>query len=503
MRGLQHCNTTDKANHLSVKPYYPLIRSDKKVSRNVGGQCAPEPEKQKQCLACCPSLPPSIPIALLSRLPVGLFFTGLMSAVKRTACDRCHGQKMRCIREATRTKCNRCQGASAECVFSLARKAGRPSASSSSKQQMAPLQQHSPVYSHCSGELTNDLSIFEASLLDDDASSCPFGAGEAFSDSQAISTPTIPALETWSDASLTLACSTDSNALWEESYGYLDAGSFEHEHEHEHPSHAENHTFVEVDNASSEPEHESWPGSGPPVAVASNAMQQLSQLSGKLFAHISPSPRTLGDVNTGDSQIAELEELTAHVIESSIAFYSILSNLAPVFNTRSTSAATFSSSDLLSRILQILTAYIRLAQLHHTLYTHIQSIISPSQSASSHSSNSSHSLLSCTLAQSVPVAFPSLRIGGVSLSHYPRFQLKFILQICVHHLGEVEALLGLPAGYCVSEKRDRDGRGILNQDTGGMAILVRTVMIEAEETVKGIRKVLAGLVEELKGSIQV
>jgi hypothetical protein len=36
-----------------------------------------------------------------------------------------------------------------------------------------------------------------------------------------------------------------------------------------------------------------------------------------------------------------------------------------------------------------------------------------------------------------------------------------------------------------------------------MAILVRTVMIEAEETVKGIRKVLAGLVEELKGSIQV
>ncbi|KAF2816385.1 uncharacterized protein BDZ99DRAFT_458260 [Mytilinidion resinicola] len=127
-------------------------------------------------------------------------------------------------------------------------------------------------------------------------------------------------------------------------------------------------------------------------------------------------------------------------------------------------------------------------------------LLDSSNSSSISSPNSTSPFLPAT--RSVPVLFPGLTIGGVSLACYPRFQLKFILQICVHHLGEVETLLGLPAGFCVSKSGLDGGEATA---AGGILhpVLVRTVMMEAEETVKGIKRVLAELGEDLKGSIQV
>ena len=77
--------------------------------------------------------------------------------------------------------------------------------------------------------------------------------------------------------------------------------------------------------------------------------------------------------------------------------------------------------------------------------------------------------------------------------------------------AEVELLLGLPAEFCVgggkgSRQRGRlDGEdgGILHRNTGGMTLLVWTIMMEANETVKGIRRVLAVLTEESRASIQI
>jgi hypothetical protein len=268
------------------------------------------------------------------------------------------------------------------------------------------------------------------------------------------------------------------------------------------------------------------------VTVNENAVQQLLELNGRLFAHISyPSyPRshlripkdpltmeldmdgveedenrdayTNSDSDT-NAQIVRLQQLTAHVIESSSTFHGILSSTQTPIHLDTPAT------------LLILTAYIRMAQLHHILYKHIQSILLPTKSlllplslpSTTYSSplSSTTSPSAETSPRSVAVAFPTLHIGGVSLSRYPRFQLKFILQICVHHLGEVEALLGLPAGFCVSGKTldSRTSRGILHQDSGRMVLLVRTVLREADETLKGIRSVLAELVEEFRGSIQV
>ncbi|KAL8704359.1 MAG: hypothetical protein Q9201_002484 [Fulgogasparrea decipioides] len=273
-------------------------------------------------------------------------------------------------------------------------------------------------------------------------------------------------------------------------------------------------------------------------------MQQLSELGRKLFAQTATTPGEEGsshrdvpytpgdgslvDFNSNASPNAEnasmnrLEQLTAHVIESSSVFCSILRHISP-----------HASFDMAATML-MLTTYVRLAQLHHTLYAHIQSLLTssdtqtplvtpnsfahatppPSEQSFSLNVASTRTATNWTTPSSrspTPVVFPHLQIGGVSLAVYPRFQLKFILQICVHHLGDVEILLGLPAECCVSGLKgsQRHGRpdsedgGILHRNTGGKTLLVQTVMMEAKGTIKGIRRILADLTEELRSSIQV
>ncbi|KAG9235751.1 hypothetical protein BJ875DRAFT_482931 [Amylocarpus encephaloides] len=481
---------------------------------------------------------------------------------------------MRCIREGTRAECNRCLAAGARCTFSVARKAGRPPGSAGgSTTSMGKLEanrrgrdreremergreseqekgdhgwrgerqkeeERESAYPQYSVDLTNDfdfssdlpsdLSIFEASgsLLEDETSSSLFITGA----SNSLAIPSNPDTHhnAWAESeshqypglNVDTGTTHENNRfvtpppLFETQFlvedtsnTYSTVGSSTQQ---EQPTNSFERQRVETEHINTN--------------ISTNTMQQLSELSGKLFAHISSPciysrPRTRPYVSRGsttidridmgndtnmnmdrrremdtDPQITRLGQLTSHVIESSVTFHRILSNpLGPVsFDTAAT--------------LLILTAYIRLAQLHLALYNHIRSILQtndpppsaayPSPGSSNPSPSSGHP------RQFIPIAFPSLNIGGVSLSAYPRFQLKFILQICVHHFGEVEALLGLPAGFCVSEQRPGSG-GILHQGTGGTAMLVRTVMIEADETMKGIRGVLAELVEELRGNIQI
>ena len=60
-----------------------------------------------------------------------------------------------------------------------------------------------------------------------------------------------------------------------------------------------------------------------------------------------------------DAPTNRLGQLTTHVIESSSTFYSILRHILP-----------HASFDIAATML-ILTTYICLAQLHHTLYAHV------------------------------------------------------------------------------------------------------------------------------------
>ncbi|RAH61362.1 hypothetical protein BO85DRAFT_194900 [Aspergillus piperis CBS 112811] len=436
-----------------------------------------------------------------------------MSAVKRAACDRCHGQKMRCIREPTKSSCHRCLAAGALCVYSMARKAGRPPtrqqsmkdtsggwrpASSNRGEQRNPQQQRRrrqqqqkqqrPYSASLEGsrgpqendsilEGTNDAQpSFEAMLLDavtDDSETLV----PLFSNSM----PTIPGLGIWDDG--------DTSRPYDEGAS--------------HPlSTDSNHQQVDfmMDQAvvSDSPllvTECSQPGTGtkpieyefivPPIA--GNVIQQLCALSVKLASHMKSLSSI--DSDTANNPMPRLERLAANVIESSVEFHRILSE------ARSMLEALDGLDPLLSdtaMILQVLSAYIRLTQLYYALYQDMNSVLMKLSDCPSHES----------LPSDIFVPFPMLHIGGVSLSSYHRFQLKFVLQICVHHLGETETLLGLPADLCVSERMVQE-EGILHQSTGEMAFLVRTIMRQAEKTVKGIRGVLAELSERTKGAIEV
>ena len=481
---------------------------------------------------------------------------------------------MRCIREGHRAKCNRCSDARADCIFSIAKKAGRPSAScrrvltiaeedgqdscASTRPASSPhtldnerqQEQEQEQEQEHQGTSSSDLFAAEPSCdLDVDLSNYflePPGSASLLED---VSSPTVSF-----DIDVSTTSISDTNASSNPCFPWLESHD-------RHPRQRTNQTNTEeegqaieqaaVDRYTTLPPSTTFAypvelvrgegtghsgGSGvagrkrdrvPALALEpelpgfqaggaaggsyaasatgdaqANTMQQLSDLGRKLFAqstatpakrhvarrHSSYAPRNSDVTNLGAhgdtsteadnvnmpldrdnrnsnsecTPVNSLDDLTAHVIESSSAFYDILRRIPP--------RASF---DMAATML-ILTTYIRLAQLHHTFYTFVQSVLPPSESHSPfdaattvpyptpHSSEHSSSFIHTTTAMaatattaatsphsSTPILFPHLQIGGVSLAAYPRFQLKFILQICVHHLGEVELLLGLPAESCV------------------------------------------------------
>ena len=149
----------------------------------------------------------------------------------------------------------------------------------------------------------------------------------------------------------------------------------------------------------------------------------------------------------------------------------------------------------MTEVFAILTCYIRLLHLHSLLYANISETLNSSPSLSSPCTSfcpcnkggseenpflpgttvsksepsrlaySTSSILATLQKQRVPSTqhpppsttpplFPGLSLSGVSLDHFAKFQIKFLLQITTHTLGEIEHVLGLPEGYRISRRRD-------------------------------------------------
>ncbi|RAK96954.1 Zn(II)2Cys6 transcription factor domain-containing protein [Aspergillus ibericus CBS 121593] len=83
----------------------------------------------------------------------------------RYACDRCHGQKLRCLRSQGADKschnvpCLRCQKAQVPCTSSVAHKVGRPPNSRNRKPRLLPNGMHTPYAEHLriSGSTEDDI----------------------------------------------------------------------------------------------------------------------------------------------------------------------------------------------------------------------------------------------------------------------------------------------------------------------------------------------------------
>lgn len=132
----------------------------------------------------------------------------------------------------------------------------------------------------------------------------------------------------------------------------------------------------------------------------------------------------------------------------------------------------------ITTLLQLLACYLRLRDLHRILYTAIHhymvcNTLTKSKTSSSQQNPSTTEQLSAGKFKQRPL-FRGLQIGGTSLEDFHPFQVKFVLQITVHILGEIEHTLGLPGVDRVSKKTDDEQPGILGASVSPQ--LLKTVM---------------------------
>ena len=143
----------------------------------------------------------------------------------------------------------------------------------------------------------------------------------------------------------------------------------------------------------------------------------------------------------------------------------------------------------MTTVLQLLTCYIRTIHLHSIMHARILDYVLafPQKTADD--------------VNSIPPVFPGMQIGGVSLNRFGTFQIKLLLQISVHLLGEIESVLGLPEEYRVG-KRKGGGMGVLGASVSGGLLkrLMREGVVRGGK-VECVREKLGKLRRVLNGTI--
>ncbi|KAK0516975.1 hypothetical protein JMJ35_000130 [Cladonia borealis] len=145
----------------------------------------------------------------------------------------------------------------------------------------------------------------------------------------------------------------------------------------------------------------------------------------------------------------------------------------------------------MTTVLQLLTCYLRIIHLHSIMHVRLLDYL---LAFFPHTNQN---------AGSVPPVFPGMQVGGVSLDRFGPFQVKLLLQISIHVLGEIELALGLPEEYMIGKrKRKRDGRGLLEASVSE-GFVKRLMKEEAwrGKRVEFVRERLRDLRRVLKGAI--
>ena len=109
----------------------------------------------------------------------------------------------------------------------------------------------------------------------------------------------------------------------------------------------------------------------------------------------------------------------------------------------------------MATVLQLLTCYIRVVHLHSIMHGRMLDYTSAFLQH-----NTQH-------VELIPPVFPNMQVGGVSLNRFGTFQIKLLMQISVHVLGEIESALGLPMEFRVGKSKG-----------GKMGVLGESVSVE-------------------------
>ena len=108
----------------------------------------------------------------------------------------------------------------------------------------------------------------------------------------------------------------------------------------------------------------------------------------------------------------------------------------------------------MATVLQLLTCYIRIVHLHSIMHARMLDYMSAFLQH-----NTQH-------VELIPPVFPNMQVGGVSLNRFGTFQIKLLMQISVHVLGEIESALGLPMEFRVGKSKG-EKMGVLGESVSG------------------------------------
>lgn len=210
-------------------------------------------------------------------------------------------------------------------------------------------------------------------------------------------------------------------------------------------------------------------------------MQELSELAMDLYAQLADNDPEIHQPTSDATATTFQDQFIGSVLKSSNTFLTLLISFsAPSMNSTSHSSASPSSAldydnpaivELMQHpsskrpagipddskqptpidmttVLQLLTCHIRILHLHSIMHARILDYMLASlQHTAQH-------------VDSVPPIFPGMQVGGVSLNKFGTFQVKVLMQISMHVLGEIESALGLPDEDRVGKRKGR-GPGIL------------------------------------------
>ena len=237
-------------------------------------------------------------------------------------------------------------------------------------------------------------------------------------------------------------------------------------------------------------------------------MQELSKLAMDLYAQLATSDPENRQPTSGDTMTAFQDHFIGSVLRSSDTFLTLLSSFSTPVTRSSSSSSLHSASSTIYRttmydssdsatstsslaseiddhsmnemvqpsygirpagnsdelepstpidmatVLQLLTCYIRVVHLHSIMHARMLDYMSAFLQH-----NTQH-------VELVPPVFPNMQVGGVSLNRFGTFQIKLLMQISVHVLGEIESALGLPTEFRVGKSKGRK-TGVLGGSVSG------------------------------------
>lgn len=282
--------------------------------------------------------------------------------------------------------------------------------------------------------------------------------------------------------------------------------------------------------------------------IQDRRMQRLSELAMELYAQLAANDRENNQPTSGAATTAFQDQLVGSVLKSSSTFLTLLTSfsapatLSPALFSPPSPTSSINQDDSIcsssdsdaspsaspmhhdepamdepvqhthgklptgssddskpppqtdvTTVLLLLTCYLRIIHLHSIMHVRIFDYI-----LAFLPHNTQH-------GDTVPPVFPGMQVGGVSLDKFGTFQIKLLLQISLHMLGEIELTLGLPEEYRVGKRKSKKkggARGVLEASVSGG--FVRCLMREQAwrgQKVQCVREGLGNLRRLLKETI--